>query len=270
MGRLLLLLGSLAVALATPALAQTGDNCSAATPLTVSADCSGNLRVYTTEDNARSTVASACSPNNTSPDAWFSFVATKPGISVRASVEDFADGLSGIRLELYRGDCGRLESIGCGRNPSTIATVSYAASDFVVGQRYFVRVYGNPDATGEFTICVRGFDPPAFQASDCVRGGGAVREPAARHRAEPQRRRGTARRDRGQLLLPGHGDQFCVVSIHGGQQWQSLVYAHPGPRRRRPRLHHLRPRGRRRESHELQSGRACGSAMCRLRGVESV
>ncbi len=95
---------------------------------------------------------------NASQDVWYKFTATEKMMEIDV------DGATNVNIafELYQGGCnGTL--ISCQNFYSSDSAEYYFASDFVIGQEYYVRVI-NPLSsldTRNFQLCVIKYTPPA-------------------------------------------------------------------------------------------------------------
>lgn len=152
----------------TPVL---NDNCSGATPLTVSPTETCTSSVAGSFLGAYPSTLPACS-GIAGPDVWYSFVAT--GSSNIVSIADVgptfvnnsADPTRPLVITVYENECGDLNPIGC-------SIQNYLrVKDLVPGQTYFVRVTqssASPSAAVTYSICVT--TPPAptsGNASECL------------------------------------------------------------------------------------------------------
>jgi len=150
------------------AVAQCGDSCLNATPLTVTATGPCTY-VNCTNDTASGATAShvptlPCSgvDNN---DVWYTFI-VPPGVSQLVGQVHGLVMTTPI-IYFYRGTCANLVSLGCntGNPPASTAALNY--SGFIPGERIWVRVKplgGTPDGT--FQVCVYNPCPGGAPAND--------------------------------------------------------------------------------------------------------
>ena len=133
-------------------VAPENDECVDAIVLSVGESCTpttGNLHGATES-------MEGCAGYNDANDVWYSFVATSNAHIINVATE------IDVVLEVFNGACGTMESLAC--IDEGYYGESYNSSAFVIGQTYFVRIYGYfPDelGTGEFTVCVLGLEPPS-------------------------------------------------------------------------------------------------------------
>jgi len=133
------------------------DDCSTATPLSVTSTCTSPTSGTTT--GATETIAGCV--GNADDDVWYSFVATSTSHSITVTPSANMDPV----VQLFSGSCSGLTSLSCVDNnfyPSGIETLNY--SGLIIGTSYRIRVYhyGTGSGSGNFTICVTpGMPPPA-------------------------------------------------------------------------------------------------------------
>ncbi|MCW5909083.1 MAG: PKD domain-containing protein [Chitinophagales bacterium] len=127
-----------------------------ATPLSIQLGCTQGTNVNATSTG--SPAAPACwSPNNTSHDVWFSFVATVPDITVSTDAQGLT--LNNTQVAVYSSSnntcTGTLTLVACAENSGfNVPNNSVTDMTLVVGNTYFIRVDGNGTATGTFCISV--------------------------------------------------------------------------------------------------------------------
>ena len=135
------------------------DECFDAIALTVSTTCTG-----TNATNAGSTEsfpAGTCSGSNPGQanDVWFSFTANSTKAIARLVCNVGFDGA----IQVYSGSCFGPTSLGCADaflasiDPDFPSIEEVTLLNLIVGQQYYVRVYGKAAGTGSFSICV--FNP---------------------------------------------------------------------------------------------------------------
>jgi hypothetical protein len=148
------------------------DNCATAIPLTPGLNCNP---VAGTVFQATASATAACTPPTGTPDddVWYSFVATATAHDIRLAE---GVGFSGA-LQLYGGTCGTLLSRQCLSNTNSNSVEVLAATNLVVGDTYYIRVYSSSAtaataANGTFLICVT--TPAGIPANDNCTGAIAV------------------------------------------------------------------------------------------------
>lgn len=125
------------------------DNCTAAVTLTSGTSCVATAGTVTgaTQSQAASTCSGSAS--TTAFDVWYTFVATNTSHTIQA-----VSGFDGV-LELFRGSCGALTSVGCIDDLGS-GGETYTSTALTVGTRYYVRYYpyNTAPVVGTFTICL--------------------------------------------------------------------------------------------------------------------
>lgn len=134
------------------------DNCSSATVLSVTADCSSPTSGTTT--GATQSI-SGCS-GVADDDVWYSFTATSTSHQITVVPSGGMDPV----VQLFSGACASLISLVCKDDWGNGVTETINYNSLSIGQTYTVRVYhyGSGSGTGDFTICVT--DAPAPPAND--------------------------------------------------------------------------------------------------------
>lgn len=140
------------------------DGCSAATVLTVNANCSSPTAGTTI--GATQTIP-GCT-GNADDDVWYQFTATAASTQITVTASATFDPV----VQLFAGACASLISLSCQDDFGTAVTETINYSGLTIGQVYRIRVYnyGLGSGSGNFTICVT--NPPAAPANDAC--GGAV------------------------------------------------------------------------------------------------
>jgi hypothetical protein len=141
------------ICVGTPPPPPANDECNSSVMLTVETEI--NDLVDATQISG--TIASgsdsgvvACA-GTANDDVWYSFVATTEEINI-----DVTDDFDGV-IELFSGDCGALVSVECDDYDATYGNPRISRNDFIVGETYYVRVFGyysSIPAQTEFTIAV--------------------------------------------------------------------------------------------------------------------
>jgi trimeric autotransporter adhesin len=129
-------------------------NCTGATLLTSATTCSNTPG--TLLSGTATTLAATCSANpNTSPNAWYKFVAKSQYPTVTLSAVGSSLTAAGPRIQILSGACGLMAEIACSN--TLMATPAAAVT---VGSTYYVRILTNTQAsspatgTWAFNICV--------------------------------------------------------------------------------------------------------------------
>ncbi len=147
--------GSLFILLlaATFSVAQSND-CSTATPLAVTANCSSPTAGTTT--GATQSISGCV--GTADDDVWYSFIATS------TTHEITVDGAAGFDAvaQLFSGSCATLTSLGCQDQSFDGGVETIYATGLTIGNTYTIRVYDYyaGSGTGNFTICVTEGTPP--------------------------------------------------------------------------------------------------------------
>lgn len=140
------------------------DGCSAATVISLTANCSSPTSGTTS--GATQTIP-GCT-GNADDDVWYQFTATATSTQITVTASASFDPV----VQLFSGACASLNSLSCQDNFGTGATETINYSGLTVGQVYRIRVYnyGVGSGSGNFTICVS--NPPTAPGNDTC--GGAV------------------------------------------------------------------------------------------------
>lgn len=151
-----------------PALAN--DECATATVLPVLVNCFAQ-----TFTNDRATISSntpfpTCGGpfnSNTASDIWFRFTPVGSGEVV---IETTAGTISDAVMQLYTGTCGSLTLVECDDDdgPGLMPEIDRSCDPLLVGQSYWLRVWGYGGDRGTFDICIS--EPSIFapRFEDCV------------------------------------------------------------------------------------------------------
>ena len=158
-----LLISALIVGSFTSIFAQS-DGCSAATSISVTANCSSPTAGTTT--GATQTIP-GCT-GNADDDVWYQFTATATSHQIVVTASASFDPV----VQLFSGSCASLVSLVCRDDAGTGGTETINYSGLTIGQVYRIRVYhyGAGSGSGNFTICVT--TPPPAPANDSC--GGAI------------------------------------------------------------------------------------------------
>ncbi len=110
--------------------------------------CTINTNSYNT---AASPSMSACSGANPANDVWFSFEAVSTEVIINVSNIQATTGAStALTYELFSGNCGALQSMGC------FSSASSTVSGLQNAEEYFIRVYSNDaGAAQSFNLCLQ-------------------------------------------------------------------------------------------------------------------
>ena len=141
----------------TPIAAPINNNCSAATPLSVSPNLTCTTSTSGTTVNATQSL-SGCS-GTADDDVWYSFVATGSSHIVTVTPST-SNGINNIVFEVFTGSCSSTTSLGCIDATGTSNPETATLSGLTSGSTYYVRVYSrgsNSNNQGAFSICVTSF-----------------------------------------------------------------------------------------------------------------
>jgi hypothetical protein len=124
------------------------DDCANATPVNVYTSCTPST--YSTLLATQSAPANFCTgwTSATANDVWFQFTATTTTLTIEAPASSFD-----MIISLYD-DCSTL--ITCVDEVPNVGGETLVYENFVVGQTYYVRIYGWDGTTGTFDLCVYG------------------------------------------------------------------------------------------------------------------
>lgn len=134
------------------------DNCSAATPISVTANCSSptNGSTIGATQNIPGCVG------NADDDVWYQFVATGTSHQIIVVPSASMDPV----VQLFSGGCSVLATISCMDATFTGQNEIINATGLTIGNTYRIRVYhyGVGSGSGTFTICVT--NPPPAPSND--------------------------------------------------------------------------------------------------------
>lgn len=152
---LLILLASVAVSYGQ------SDNCSSATLISVTANCSSPTNGTTT--GATQSIAGCV--GNADDDVWYQFVATATAHQITVVPSATMDPV----VQLFFGGCSVLATISCMDATFTGQNEVINATGLTIGNTYKIRVYhwGVGSGSGNFTICVTN-PPPAPSNNNCA------------------------------------------------------------------------------------------------------
>ena len=144
--------------------AQQADNCSAATVLSVTANCSSPAAGTTT--GATQSIAGCV--GTADDDVWYQFVATATSHQIVVQPNAGMDPV----VQLFSGACATLVSLVCKDNTFAGEAEIINYNGLSIGQTYRIRVYDYfaGSGTGNFTICLT--NPPPAPSNDVC--GGAI------------------------------------------------------------------------------------------------
>ena len=144
------------------------DDCSSATPLTVSANCT--VPVNGTTTGATASIFSGC-VGNADDDVWYQFTATATSHVITVVPSSGMDPV----VQLFSGTCSTLTTLNCQDVGVSGQTETIYSTGLTIGNVYLIRVYeyGVGAGSGNFTICVS--NPPPPPANDIC--GGAIALP---------------------------------------------------------------------------------------------
>ena len=133
-----------------PAFPSNDEPCSA-TSLTVNTTCSSTAGTNRGASNTTSVAAPPCG-NYQGGDVWYSFVAPASGQTV---IQTSANGLTDSGIALYSAaTCSTAFSLITCATGGNGAMGQITQSGLTPGQTYYVRVWGEGNASGTFDICV--------------------------------------------------------------------------------------------------------------------
>jgi hypothetical protein len=128
--------------------APANDNCSGATPVTVS-NTSCSYTSGTISGATASTQTNGCG-GTADDDVWYSFVATSPAVNI--SLSNVVGGTTDLYHSVYAGSCGAPgTALVCSDPNSSIVT------GLTVGNTYFVRIFSWTSSGGQtttFDLCI--------------------------------------------------------------------------------------------------------------------
>ncbi len=138
------------------------DGCSAATLISVTANCS--VPISGTTIGATQTIP-GCT-GNADDDVWYQFTATNASHQITVTAGATFDPV----VQLFSGSCAALVSLVCKDDFGSAVTETINYSGLSIGVVYRIRVYhyGIGTGSGNFTICVT--NPPTAPANDNCAG----------------------------------------------------------------------------------------------------
>ncbi|MCB9197408.1 MAG: gliding motility-associated C-terminal domain-containing protein [Flavobacteriales bacterium] len=130
------------------------NDCSTATPISVTANCSSP----TSGSTSSATQSITGCVGTADDDVWYSFVATSTTHDITV---DGAVGFDAV-VQLFSGSCATLVSLGCKDQTFDGGVETIYATGLTIGATYRIRVYHYyaGSGTGSFTICVTTGTPP--------------------------------------------------------------------------------------------------------------
>jgi hypothetical protein len=145
--------GSFDICINMPTLAPANDDCTTATGLAVNSD--NNCTNTTTGTTVAATESLTGCTGNADDDVWYSFVATNASHKIIITPAA-SNGLNDAVFQVFSGTCTALNSLSCVDNTVGTTTEEEIISGLIIGNTYYVRVYGFDSSTGqgEFNICV--------------------------------------------------------------------------------------------------------------------
>jgi gliding motility-associated-like protein len=149
------------------------DNCDAPTNIPTPKDFCGNFTSVGATASGYN-VGSTCPITGTN-DVWFSFLAVATTVTININGQSTSTpnfSLRNAQAILYYGECGGIiNELGCGvANNTSSGTLDITKSGLIVGEKYFIRVFGANTNTGTFKLCVKNYNQPASIDSDCPTG----------------------------------------------------------------------------------------------------
>jgi len=137
------------------------DNCSSATLISVTANCSSPTNGTTTG----ATLSISGCVGNADDDVWYQFVATATSHQITVVPSASMDPV----VQLFSGICSSLATISCMDATFTGQNEVINATGLTIGNTYRLRVYhyGVGSGSGNFTICVTN-PPPAPSNNNCA------------------------------------------------------------------------------------------------------
>ena len=136
------------------------NNCSSATVVSVTANCSAPITGSTLVGFTQS--ISGCT-GNADDDGWYQFTATSTSHRIIATPDAFSD----IVLEVFSGACSGLISLSC--QDDFVSTAETATvSGLTIGSIYRFRIFEYGFGGGGFTVCVT--TPPIPPSNDNCAG----------------------------------------------------------------------------------------------------
>jgi gliding motility-associated-like protein len=136
------------------------DNCSSATLLSVTANCSAPVSGTT----AGATASIAGCSGNADDDVWYKFVATATSHQITVTASATFDPV----VQLFSGTCSTLTTIACQDLGANGTSETIYATGLTIGATYTIRVYhyGAGSGSSTFTICITN-PPPAPANNNC-------------------------------------------------------------------------------------------------------
>lgn len=137
------------------------DNCSSATLISVTANCSSPTNGTTTG----ATLSISGCVGNADDDVWYQFVATAAAHQITVVPSATMDPV----VQLFSGICSSLATISCMDATFSGQNEIINATGLTIGNTYRIRVYhyGVGSGSGTFTICVTN-PPPAPSNNNCA------------------------------------------------------------------------------------------------------
>ena len=147
-------LSSYSLSITAPTAGISNDLACSATSLTIGSALSGD---NTCTSGTSEPSSAACWTTGSLNTVWYSFVATANTMNISTTLGTLTGG---TQIALYSGTCSSLTYISCNEDPSSGCSGSTTANSVLdvsglsIGTTYFIRVDGENDNTGTFTIVV--------------------------------------------------------------------------------------------------------------------
>lgn len=150
--------GQFSICVSATPLPPINDECINAIPLDVKSVCNPVVGTQTVAATASVGIPSCFATGTLADDdVWYKFIALNKQevITVQSG-----NGFNAV-VQLFSGSCGNLTALACLNASSTAQAEVVYASNLVIGQSYYIRVYhaAAGGGSGNFSICVSSPDP---------------------------------------------------------------------------------------------------------------
>ncbi len=129
--------------------------------------CSENAQFNNEGVGASGYGAASCWTNNDN-DIWMEFTAFALAVNIVVDGAVQNNDILAMQVALYFGDCGgTLNEVNC---ETGTGTINMFETGLVIGQTYYIRINGQANSQGTFSLCINNYNPPKEPGQDCITG----------------------------------------------------------------------------------------------------
>ena len=123
---------------------------------------------FTTVGATAGTLSAPICWSTTGQDVWFSFIAVATEVSVTIRNKTTSTTPSPEAVLYTTLDCTSYNELYCGR--SNNGATNLIKGGLIPGEQYYIRVQAANNRTGDFSLCINNYNPPAQLSADCPTG----------------------------------------------------------------------------------------------------